>query len=163
MAIKIMTSFFRARGERKREQETRQAEAIEIFLARLERSFPQSLPSSKMTPEAAELSRKILERRREGKALLSEALKVAGVDALALAALGAEYAANMSTFVRHSVGGLTRKGEITLSQVRPVDTFSRVLVAVRLLYADDLKDYILVRDVVKVIVEKVLSSPVKRA
>lgn len=163
MAIKIMTSFLRARGKRKREQETRQAEAVEIFLYRLERSLPLSSPPSKITPEAAELSRKILERRREGKALLSEALKVAGVNALALAALGAEYSANMSTFVRHSVGGLTRKGEITLSQVRPVDTFSRVLVAVRFLYADDIKDDILVRDVIKVIVEKVLSSPVKRA
>jgi hypothetical protein len=164
MLLKSITSFLRKRGEKKRGLITRQAEALGLFLFRLEEAFPESLQRpGKISLEIAEVSRKRLIQRRESNASLSRALAGYSIDARLLASTAIEASTNRQAFVRRWVGEFERRGCNNFSQVKPVDTFSKVLVAIRALYAEDIQNEILVRDVVKVVVEKVLVSPAKRA
>jgi hypothetical protein len=52
---------------------------------------------------------------------------------------------------------------VKLSDVSPVSFFPKVLVAIREKYAEDIAGDIFVRDVAKIVVEKVLVKPEKRA
>jgi hypothetical protein len=172
MPVQKIVSILRARSEKKqrekREKEDeadRLAKSLETFLCRLEEAFPgRELPKGKTSPEKlAEVVRTKKASRGESNGALLVSLKSFGVSAWELSVITEEAASNPSVFARRWIGELARKGQVKLSDVSPVSFFPKVLVAIREKYAEDIAGDIFVRDVAKIVVEKVLVKPEKRA
>lgn len=165
MPVRKIASFLRARNEKKKNDVERQSGALEVFLRRLEHAFPDhALPMGKVRQdELALIARERNLRRSESNREFLDRLKRSGVDAYHFSLVATEAADNPSAFARRWVGELTRSGQTRLSEIRPVDTFPTILAVIRDLHAKDLAEDIFVRDVARVIVERVLTKPAKRA
>lgn len=171
MPMRKIASFLRARKERKKNDADRQSEALAEFLDRLEAAFPDhTFPvGKKRADELALLARERNVTRSLSHKELSEHLKRAGVDASQFSRVAIEAAENPTAFARRWVGELTRSGQERLSDLKgqQLDVFPAILVGLRDLYASDpnnsLARDIFVRDVARVVVERVLTKLAKRA
>ncbi len=183
--VQKVISFFRARSEKKKDDARRRAEALRVFLERLEKAFPgRSSGPKKISQKSADIAREKLSRRRESNAKLTEQLKSFGVDAGIFAYMTAKAEVNQSAYARRWVGLLAKRNEVLLSQIEPikvehpdglvvesslivsfdVDVYPTVLFAVKKLFASDIASDIFVRDAARVVAEKVfVSPPAKRA
>jgi hypothetical protein len=163
MSLKKVIENIRVRHKTKKDEITLRAEALQMFLSRMEDLFPESVIfSGKVSQELAEFSRGKITRRRESNRQLSEALFALGLDAQLLASETEDFCTNKTAFTRRWVGELARRDETKLHQITPCGTFPTVLVAVRELWAYGYEGEIFARDIVKTIAEKVFISPAQR-
>lgn len=130
-------------------------EALSAFLERLNTAFPVLPHPRRVTSETVLILRILRAKNAVSKVALQEELKKFSVDAPLVADLSVLYFENKSRFIRYAIATIEKRDGVYVSQVKPVDVFSRVIVAMRTLYADDIADHILVRDVVQIIAEKV--------
>jgi hypothetical protein len=149
--------------QKKADDLDKKARALASFVARLDIAFGGHAHPKHFSTESAEMVRSRILKRRESDALLAQSFKDLGMNAEALVAISSDAQHNLSAFARHEIGELVRRGEERLSQVCPRGGFSSVLVAVRELYAEDIKDDLLVRDIAKIVADKVFASSKKRA
>jgi hypothetical protein len=98
-------------------------------------------------------------KNHEEQRLLTNALKAKNIHAVVLKDLTESAARDVNFFLKREIrimkGGQEKAGSIeTLADVKDRDLFSRILIVMRNLYADDIAEHITCEDAARAVVEK---------
>lgn len=170
MALRPVTFLREVRRRKKEQHEEKKAvakEALELFRWRIEEDFVQKAPKEHMSPlEKVEYVRIQKDKRAQAYKALFDTLSSRGVNASTSQSIAKEMVEQKSLFVGYWLREFSRRKIATLADIKSpaVDTFVKILLVVRDMYAsDDIAHLLPIDQVIDTVIDYIFSQSAKKA